>query len=206
LHTAPTTRPSLLIRLRDPADEQAWAEFLDVYGPLVRRLARNRGLQHADAEDLAQEVFRVVAGAIERGAYDPARGSFRGWLFRIARNLTINALMARSRQPRGTGDTAIQQLLEEQPASGPEDSVEFQAAYRRRMLHWAAERVRNEFSEVAWKAFWDAGVEGKPAAEVARALGVCVGSVYNAKSRVMARLRGEIERVEGTRGPDSEGG
>jgi RNA polymerase sigma factor (sigma-70 family) len=79
-----------LIRLRDPADERAWVEFVEVYGPLVRRLARRRGFQHADVEDLVQEVFRVVSGAIERGVYDPSRGSFRGWLFRIARNLAVH--------------------------------------------------------------------------------------------------------------------
>src|SRR5215213_10322984 len=111
MNAAPTTRPSLLIRLRDPADERAWVEFVEIYGPLVRRLARRRGFQHADVEDLVQEVFRVVTAAIERGAYDPARGSFRGWLFRIARNLAVNALVERSRQPRGTGDSAVVVLL-----------------------------------------------------------------------------------------------
>src|SRR5690242_19549275 len=102
MHSAPTTRPSLLIRLRDPGDERAWFEFVEIYGPLVRRLARSRGFQHADGEDLVQEVFRVVTVAIDRGVYDPGRGSFRGWLFRIARNLAVNALVQRSRHPRGT--------------------------------------------------------------------------------------------------------
>ena len=198
MNTAPTTRPSLLIRLRDPADERAWGEFVEVYCPLVRRLARRRGFQYADAEDLVQEVFRVVTAAIERGAYDPTRGSFRGWLFCIARNLAVNALVERGRQPRGTGDTAVAQLLEEQVAPAAGDSAEFEAEYRRRLLEWAAERVRGEFSDAAWRAFWATGVEGKPAAEVATTLGLGVGSVYNAKSRVMARLRREVERVEGS--------
>ena len=120
---SPSTRPSLLIRLRDPGDERAWAEFTEIYGPLVHRLARRRGLQEADAEDLAQEVFRAVARAIERYDPDPDRGSFRGWLSRIARNLIINLLAARRRQPQGTGDTDVHRLLEDRPDPAGEDSV-----------------------------------------------------------------------------------
>ena len=73
--------------------------------------------------DNVEEVFRSVALAIDRWDPDPARGSFRGWLFRIARNLTVNSLVARSRRPSATGDTDIVALLEEQPA--PEDSDSF---------------------------------------------------------------------------------
>src|SRR5215831_8082780 len=136
----PTTRPSLLVRLRDPLDERAWAEFVAIYGPLVHRLARQRGLQDADAADLVQEVFRAVAGAIERYDPDPEKGSFRGWLSTIARNLIVNLLNAQRRHPRGTGDSAIRQLLEAQPAPTCEESVLFDTEYRRRLLHWAAER------------------------------------------------------------------
>ena len=80
------TRPSLLVRIRDPRDEPAWQEFAEIYGPLIVRLGLAKGLQEADAADLAQEVFSSVARSAETGGYDPARGSFRGWLFGIARN------------------------------------------------------------------------------------------------------------------------
>jgi RNA polymerase sigma factor (sigma-70 family) len=192
------TRPSLLLRLRDPMDERAWGEFVQIYGPLIHRLARRRGLQDADAADLVQEVFRAVAGAIERYDPDPAKGSFRGWLSTIARNLIVNLLNAQRRHPRGTGDSEIQQLLEEQPAPTSEQSVIFDAEYRRRMLDWAAERVRDEFSETVWLAFWKTGVDGQSAEDAARTMGLSVGTVYQYKSRVVARLRREIERVAGS--------
>src|SRR3954449_10419272 len=113
---SPSTRPSLLVRLRDPQDERAWAEFQEIYTPLIRRLATRRGLQEADAADLTQEVFQAVAAAIDRWDPDPARGSFRGWLCRIARNLMVNLLASQRRHPRGTGDSDVARLLEEQPA------------------------------------------------------------------------------------------
>src|SRR5687768_4041800 len=83
---APPTRPSLLVRLGDPRDGQAWAEFVDVYAPLVYGHARKHGLQDADAADLTQDVLRAVSGSVGRLEYNPERGSFRGWLFTVVRN------------------------------------------------------------------------------------------------------------------------
>jgi DNA-directed RNA polymerase specialized sigma24 family protein len=165
----PSTRASLLVRLRDPRDERAWSEFVDIYTPLVYRLARRRGLQDADAIDLTQEVFRAVASAIDRFDPDPSRGTFRAWLSRIARNLTINALTSRDRQVRGTGDTAVARLIDE---------------------------VRAEVSETEWRAFYLTGVEGREPRDVAAMLATSIGTVYSYKSRVMARLRRLIEQVD----------
>ena len=83
---APATRPSLLLRLRDLQDQQAWAQFVDVYAPLIYGYARKRGLQDADAADLTQACLRQVALGVGSLEYDPRRGTFRGWLFTIVRN------------------------------------------------------------------------------------------------------------------------
>src|SRR3954468_16828567 len=137
----PATGPSLLVRIRDPPARRAWGEFLEIYTPLVYQLARRKGFQDADAADLAQEVFRAVAAAIDRWDPDPSRGSFRGWLFRIARNLMINALAGQGRQPRGTGDTEANRLLGERAAPSEEDSALFEAEYMRRVFAWAVQRL-----------------------------------------------------------------
>src|SRR5437868_10770601 len=106
------THPSLLLRIRDSGDRQAWAEFVDVYGPLVYGFARRHGLQDADAADLTQEVLHAVAAAVGRLDYDPQRGSFRGWLFTAVRNRLHNALARRRRECRGGGGSAAQLALE----------------------------------------------------------------------------------------------
>ncbi len=196
----PVTRPSLLIQLRTPRNEQAWVEFVEMYEPLIHRLARRSGLQEADAHDLTQDVFRAVAGAIDRWDPDPARGSFRGWLLRIARNLIVNLLAARRRHSAGfgTGDTDVVAFLESQPESHEEDSVLFDLEYRRQLFAWATDRIRPSFHETTWQAFWQTGVEGRDVTAVAGSLGLSPGAVYVARSRVMARIRREIDAFQGT--------
>ena len=137
---SPATRQSLLVRLKDPRDGQAWAEFVAIYAPLIDRLARARGLQAADAADLAQEVFRAVAGAIDRYDPDPARGSFRGWLFRIARNLMINLLAARRHpavRPPAIRTSASCSNASRRPTAPRRPSSTLE--YRRRLFLWAAD-------------------------------------------------------------------
>jgi RNA polymerase sigma factor (sigma-70 family) len=191
----PSTRHSLVLRLRDARDEAAWAEFVEIYEPLVYRLARHKGLQDADARDLCQEVFRAVASAIERWDPDPAKGRFRAWLFRIARNLLVNFLASERRHVRGSGSTSVQEMLEAQPASNTQAEAEFRAEFQRRAFRWAAEQVQNDFTTSTWQAFWKTGVDNQPIAAVAKELGLSPGAVYIARSRVLARLRERVEQL-----------
>lgn len=191
----PETRLSLLARLREPGDQEAWREFAAIYQPLIQRLAMQRGLQDADAQEIAQEALLAVAGAIDRWTPDPQRASFRTWLFCIARNLTINLLKQRQRLPRVAGGTDMLELLNEQPAQD-DDAVRFDQELRRERFRWAAERVRSEFRESTWLAFWQTCVDGKAVAAVAKDLHMSVGAIYVARSRVMTRLRQVIEKQE----------
>jgi RNA polymerase sigma factor (sigma-70 family) len=193
---SPDTRASLLARLRGPRDEAAWAEFLGIYEPLVRRLARSRGLQEADADDLVQDVFRAVAGAIDRWDPDPARGSFRAWLCRIARNLTINLLAARRPGAVGSGDTDVKRMLDRQPAPDGPDTALFDLEYRRRLFHWAIQQVRGQFGDATWRAFERTALGGERPAEVAADMGISPGAVYVYRNRVMARIRRKIEAID----------
>lgn len=196
MHTSPETRPSLLLRLRNPQDEQSWREFLEIYEPLIERVVRRRGLQHADARELVQEVLIAVAGAIGRWDPDEARGSFRGWLSTIARNLTINLLRREDRHVRGTGDSGFVQLMNEQPDPGDENTALFDLEYRRRLFQVAAEHVRDQVEVATWQAFWKTSVEQQPLVDVCHQLGMSRGAIYVARSRVMARLRSHIEKLE----------
>jgi RNA polymerase sigma-70 factor (ECF subfamily) len=190
---SPATRASLIVKLKDPGDEDAWSEFVALYEPLVYRLARQKGLQDADARDLCQEVFRAVANAVDR--WEPGRGSFRGWLFQIARNLVINFLTRGYSRNRGIGGTSVMELLDAQPAPDLSASAFFEAEYQRRVFQWAAGEIQSEFSPSTWQAFWQTAVEDRGASDVAAELGLSVGAIYVARSRVLARLKRRIEKL-----------
>jgi RNA polymerase sigma-70 factor (ECF subfamily) len=191
---SPDTRPSLLVRMRDAQDRAAWQMFVDLYGPLVYRFARKRGLQDADASDLTQNVLQAVTSAIHRLDYDPARGPFRGWLFAIVRNQLCK--LQEKRDARGPGGTTAQQLLQEQPDRTGDAENEWDEEYLRQRFRWAAERVRCEFTEQSWQAFWRTAVDGQAPADVAGSLTMSVGAVYTARSRVLTRIRREIAALE----------
>lgn len=195
----PDTRASLILRIADAQNAQnarAWDEFARLYQPVVYRIARHRGFQHADAEELVQEAMLAVARAVEGWVPDPERGRFRDWLQRIARNLMINFLMRRKHQVWGSGDSAMQRRLEAECDPDAAVSQMFEVEYRREMFCCAAEQVRGDVKENTWQAFWLSTVDDLPALEVARRLGMSIGSVYIARSRVMARLRDEVRRMK----------
>jgi RNA polymerase sigma factor (sigma-70 family) len=184
----PPTRASLLLRLRDPRDEVAWKEFVDLYAPLIYSYARKQGLQDADAVDLSQDVISAVAGSVGKLDYDPARGSFRNWLFTILCRRLSNWRRAQGSRPRGSGDTATQLLLEQYPAPQAEEA-EWETEWQRRVFIWACEQIHPSVTEATWQAFWRTAVDGQPGKRVAADLGLSVAAVYLARSRVVARLK-----------------
>lgn len=192
---SPLTRRSLLMRIRDAENQQAWEEFVEIYTPLIYSFSRHRGLQEADAADVAQEVMRAVARSIGAFDYQPDRGGFRSWLFTVTRNKLNNFLEKRRLEPAAVGGTTVREIIEAQPC--PEHDSGWDQEYHQRLFDWACSRIRSEFNESTWQAFWRTAVTEASGEEVAQALGLSVGAVYVAKSRVRARLRECIEAVAG---------
>jgi RNA polymerase sigma-70 factor (ECF subfamily) len=192
---SPLTRASLLVQIRDGSNHSAWQEFIKLYGPIVYGFARKRGLQDADAADLMQDVLRSVSSAIGRLDYDRNQGTFRGWLFTITRNKIFSFLSARRIRPQGSGDTTTNRLLDTQPDSS-DGSEAWELEYQRRLAAIAMERVKGEFQEKTWQAFLLTAVEAVPVSDVARQTGLSPGAIYVAKSRVLARLKEEVESLQ----------
>jgi RNA polymerase sigma factor (sigma-70 family) len=195
MNSSPETRASLLIRVRDPAEQSAWHEFVDIYRPLILRLARKKGLQDADAEDIAQQVLLAVAQAVEQREHDPQRAKFRTWLHRVAHNAILNGL-SRGKPDRGSGDSALLALLQQQQSQTGPDSDLIRLEYRREVFRWAVRQVRQEFHASTWDAFWLTAVEGRAIEVVAEELAKNAGAIYAARSRVIRRIQEKITEYE----------
>ena len=191
----PETRVSLILRLAEPEDVRAWQEFADIYGPTLYRIALRRGLQAADAEDVAQEILFAVARAIERFKPDPEQAKFRTWLSRIARNLLADFCAGRAKRPL-TQLVSDSWLRAADLSSGSESNEDFDVEYRATMFQLAAARVRERVTDETWAAFELTAIQQRAAEQVAAQLSMAVGSVYVARCRVLKLLRAEVEQME----------
>lgn len=198
MNSVPLTQPTLLVRIRDVRDQEAWGRFVDLYAPLVYGFLSKRGLQDADAADLTQDVMRQVALAAHSLEYDPKRGSFRGWLFTVVQNRLTDHWRREGRREQGAGDTDAQQQLNELPQPGRLDaSTQWDADYERQLFHYAANIVKQDFAEATWRVFWMTAVDGASGRDVAEQLGLTVAAVYLAKGRVMTRLKEQVKLLVG---------
>lgn len=182
-----TTSVSLLQRLRQPDDPAAWGRFVHLYTPLLYYWARRVKLPTAEAADLVQEVLLVVVQTMPEFSYDPGR-SFRGWL----RTVAINKWRERCRRHAAAPPVAESAVLADLADPGGDEVFE-EVEYRQQLVRRALLIMQAEFEPTTWKACWEFVVSDRPAADVAAQLGVSVDVVYGAKSRVLRRLRQELD-------------
>lgn len=193
------TRVSLILRVADENDVQAWQQFIEIYQPLVYRIALSRGLQEADAHDLVQDVMTRVARSISSWDPNPDRGSFRGWISRIARNLIVDFIRHKNRLPKTSDRSEIRRLVERTPDDSAESS-DLDLEVEKQIFAWAARQVRPQFKENTWDAFWQTAVKQKSVEKTAAELGMTPGAIYIARSRVMAKLKSAVQSQQEFRG------
>jgi RNA polymerase sigma-70 factor (ECF subfamily) len=181
-----STHASLLARLAAGQDSRAWREFDERYRVLLWRFARARGLQPADAEDVAQEVLHALTKRLPGFAYDPARGRFRDYLKTAAANAVWKKLGELAGTARAVGGS---DAAPDVPVA--DDAVErsWEAEWRQYHMRLAMTRIRAEFNAQDVAAFEAYAAGDRAAAEVATSLGLSVDQVYQAKSRILRRLK-----------------
>ena len=191
----PETKYSLLAKIRSPEDHEAWERFVLLYRPVIYRMARRRGLQDADAQDLVQTVLMNITKAIDHWEPNKPGVQFRHWLRRVSKNAILNAL---TRKPKdaGAGGTVANDMLADQADTSLGLEAELETESMRELYLRAAVSVKADVNPETWRAFELSVVEQQPCEEVAALIGKSVGTVYAARSRVIRRLREEVQRLE----------
>jgi RNA polymerase sigma-70 factor, ECF subfamily len=193
---APPEHPTLSSMLLNDAqrmDPAAWSRLVDTFGPIVYRWCRASGVNPTDAADVVQEVFVSVARGIVGFRREKEQGSFRSWLATITRSRVRDYFRRQAAREAAAGGTDALRRLEEHAESL--DSTISSDDIMSPLVRHVLDAVKAEFEPSTWQAFWLTAVEGKPAAEVAEATGLSVASVYQAKSRVLKRLRQRLAEV-----------
>lgn len=174
-------------------DTVAWSRLVDTFGPIVYRWCRVSGVQSADAPDVVQEVFASVARGIARFQREKEYGSFRSWLATITRNRVRDHFRRQANREAAVGGTSAWQQMEQRAESL--DTTICPESARSALVRLALKRLEAEFEPSTWKAFWLTAVDGKRASEVADLTGLSIASIYQAKSRVLKRLRQRLDEL-----------
>jgi RNA polymerase sigma factor (sigma-70 family) len=195
--TSLLTRPSLLFRVREWNDSASWEEFHRLYRRLVYGRARRAGLSHADAEDVAQDVFKRVAETIRDFDTNPERGSFRGWLMKLTHWRIADKFKSRQEFPPLPGDAheAPGARIEEVPAPAAEDD-EWDREWQQHLLAAATERLARQVKPLHYQVFELYVLQQWSLLRVTKELRVSPASVYVIGHRLKKRLKAEIERLE----------
>jgi RNA polymerase sigma-70 factor (ECF subfamily) len=184
-----STSPSLLERIWDRCDPQAWQRWLTVYEPWLRGWLGRHRLQPADVDDVLQNILAVVSQKLPAFVHGGQPGAFRAWLRAILVHQVRDFLRARRRQAQADPSLDWLERLED---PGSELSRQWDLEHDREVVRRLLAAVRADFQPRTWEAFRLLVLEDRPAAEVARHCGMERSAVYMAKSRVLARLRQEL--------------
>lgn len=199
------TRRSLVDRLGDWNDGKRWQQFFDSYWELIHRAARKAGLTESEAQEVVQETLITVAKKIDRLKYDPALGSFKGWLLNITRwriadqfrkRKNASEQRARSRHGESNETATIERIAD--PAGFDLDAA-WDEEWHRNLLQAATERVKKKVSARQYQIFDCYVLKEWPVQKVAKELRVSVAQVYLAKHRLSALLKREAKRLEQAR-------
>lgn len=194
---ADSTHLTFLLRLRDRSDRLTWQEFHDRYGQLLYRYARARGASDADAEDVVQEVEMYLFKALSNFEYDARKGRFRAYL----RAAVVHALGRRANKqaaaPTVLDPHNFDYVAGHQDAS---QDARWEREWQLHRLRWAMQTIANEFEAPTLKAFELHVLAGRSVDDTATELGLSKASVYQARSRILRRLKEQLAALD----PDGE--
>jgi RNA polymerase sigma-70 factor (ECF subfamily) len=188
-----TTSISLLERVRSAPGKAAWDRLIDLYRPLIYGWLHQHKVQPFDADDLAQEVLALLVQELPRFQHNGQKGSFRSWLRTITANRMRSFWRAGRCRPVVPGDSTFVAMLDQIEDPHSELSRLWDRQHDDYVLSRLLDLMVQEFEPATLQVFRRVGLEGVPAETAAAEMGMSLGAVYVAKSRVLRRLRQEAQ-------------
>jgi RNA polymerase sigma-70 factor (ECF subfamily) len=189
------TSPSLLEQLRAGPQEEAWRKLVGLYAPMLYGWIHRYSIQSSDADDLVQEVLSTLVRELPQFQYDPERGSFRSWIRTILANRIKEFFRARQSLAQPAGGSGGPMHLDQLADPNSDLSRVWNEEHDRHVAHTLLNVIRTDFEPKTWHAFERTTLHGAKAADVATELGMSANAVFIAKSRVLRRLRREMQEI-----------
>lgn len=183
------TRHSLLGRVRESGDTEAWEEFASIYRPFVLILLRSLQIRWEEQEDIAQEVMIKILDDIKKFK---GNSKFRTWLMTVVRNTAYSHLTKNSRrqarEEKYTTDPSLNVLNE----AGFEDM--YQKQWKTYICNVAFERIETKFTGKAIDVF-KMTMDEQDISTICEKLKLTKETVYCLRTRVKNALIDEVARL-----------
>ena len=190
-----TTQISLILRLRDKSDADAWEQFVSIYRPLIWNVAKRLGMSDEDANDACQNTLLRLSQVVHQWSPNERNSNFRGWLYRVARNCMLREFEKDKLRFVNTVSEDGKQYLDQLAEDSPEGDSRFQLELRRQIFSVAVEAVQPSVKPIYWEAFRLSYIEDHGINRTAEQLGISIDTVYVARHRVLNQIRQQVKRM-----------
>ena len=185
-----TTRSSVIRAVANTENEAAWQRFFDLYAGFVFSIARSKGLNDTDADDIVQMVFADLARNLPSFKYDREKGHFRPYLAALVKWRVIDRLKAARRDADLKSD-----FMEEAKAIGPGDDEFADREWKAVAMDHALRRIKSSVRPEHYAAFVASTVEGQDTETVMKLYKLSRDNLYQIRKRLSERLRKVMSEV-----------
>ncbi len=189
--SSPSTRSSLIRRVRRPEDQEAWADFVTTYGSAILRWCRSWQLQDADAHDLTQVILVRVWDKLPSFEYDAGR-SFRAWLWTLSHHVFLDSVR-RNTFVTNVDQAHVEDLLDKQAR---EFATNMEREFERELLRLACNEVQRVVAQRDWDVFTSTTFKNIQAKQLAQQHHLTVGAVYVLNQRMRQKIKDSMATLE----------
>ncbi len=186
-----STRSSVLRAVANTENEAAWQRLFDLYAGFVFSIARSKGLNDADADDIVQVVFTDLARNLPTFQYDRAKGKFRAYLSGLVNWRVMDKLKVGKRD----ADLKASFMEEAKSTAAVDDAAFEENEWQAAALEEALRRIKPDVNPEHYAAFVASAIEGQDTETVMRLYGISSDNLYQIRKRLTAKLRETVASV-----------